>query len=167
MPPNSERICLVFLGMDMLVRAATMSAIGLTQEKKIVCPRKSPSVAPSLALVGGSLRLCFRRRLKRERFGDMGSGVGIEDFGVIKRDGVAIEVFDYLVDDLDEPAGRGIATLGHDESIEESGGSAEGGKWYGVLVDGYLVERRHKEEQENMRPFPIKSRTLSTRATGI
>ena len=54
---------------------------------------------------------------------------------------------------LDEPAGRGTATLRHDEPFEESGGSTKGGEGYGVLVDCYVVERRHEVEQGENAPF--------------
>ena len=74
----------------------------------------------------------------------MGRGVGVEDGDVVEVGGDAVEVFDDLVDDLDEPPGRGVAALKHDDPFEESSGGSEGGEWYGVLVDGYLVERRHK-----------------------
>ena len=77
----------------------------------------------------------------------MSRGNGVEDDDVVEVGGDAIEVFGDLVDDLDEPPGRDVATLMHDEPLEESGGGAEGGEWYGVLVDNYLVERRHKVEQ--------------------
>ena len=36
--------------------------------------------------------------------------------------------------------------------IEESGGSAEGGEGYGVLIDDDLVERRHEVEQRECAP---------------
>lgn len=50
-PPTSERVCLVFLGIGILVSAATLPALGLTPEEGVVCPKKSTSsVAPSLAL---------------------------------------------------------------------------------------------------------------------
>ena len=83
----------------------------------------------------------------------MSRGVGIEDDDVVEEGGDAFEVFDDLVDDLDQPPGRGVAALRHDEPLEELGGGAEGGEWYGVLVDGYLVERRHKIEQGRYASF--------------
>ena len=46
---------------------------------------------------------------------DMSRGVGIEDDDVVEVGGDAIEVFDDLVDDLDKPPGRGVATLRHDD----------------------------------------------------
>ena len=62
-------------------------------------------------------------------------------------------VFDELVEDLDEPPGRDVATLRYDEPLEESGGGPEGGEWYGILVGRYLVERRHKVEQGQYMSF--------------
>ena len=64
-----------------------------------------------------------------------------------------IDVLDYLVEDLDEPPGRDVATLRYDETLEESGGGSEGGEWFGILVGGFLVERRHKDEQGQYMPF--------------
>ena len=71
----------------------------------------------------------------------MGSRVGVEHDDVVKVGGDAFEVFDDLVDDLDEPPGRGIAALRHDEPFEKSGGCGERGEGDGVLIDGDLVER--------------------------
>ena len=84
---------------------------------------------------------------------DMNRRVGVEDDDVVEVGGDAIEVCEDLVDDLDKPPRRGVAALGHDEPLEESGGGAEGGELYDVLVDGYLVERRHKVEQGKFTPF--------------
>ena len=58
---------------------------------------------------------------------DMGSWVGVEDHDVVEVGGYSVQALDDLVNDLDEPAGRGAATLRHDESLEESGLGAEGG----------------------------------------
>ena len=52
-----------------------------------------------------------------------------------------------------KPTGRGVATLRHDEPLEESGWGAEGGEGYGVLVDGDSVERRHEVEQREDAPL--------------
>ena len=58
---------------------------------------------------------------------DMGSWVGVESYDVVEVGGYSVQALDDLVNDLDEPAGRGAATLRHDESLEESGLGAEGG----------------------------------------
>ena len=50
--------------------------------------------------------------------GDMGRGVGVEGDDVVEVCGDPIEVYDDLVDDLDEPPGRGLATLRHGEPLE-------------------------------------------------
>ena len=105
----------------------------------------------------GSTKLGFRRRKLEVVFpkafkkgadvGDVNRGVEVENYDVVKVGGYAVKVFDDLVDDLDEPARRGAASLRHDEAIEESGGRAEGSQRYSVLVDGDLMERRHESEQ--------------------
>ena len=61
MPPKSGRVCFVFLGLDMgiLVSAPTLSVLGLTPEGEMVCPWKSASVVPSLALEGENLGCAF------------------------------------------------------------------------------------------------------------
>ena len=150
MPLKSERTCLVFLGMGIWVNAGTLSAIGLTPEDEIVCPKKSALVTPTLALEGESLSLCFRSRSKTERMldvGDVSRGVGVENYDVVEVGRYAVRVFDDLVDGLEKPATQGAASLRHDEPLEESGGRAESSQGYGVLVDGDLVERRHEVEQ--------------------
>ena len=70
----------------------------------------------------------------------MGSRVGVEHDDVVKVGGDAFEVFDDLVDDLDEPPGQGTAALRRDEPFEKPGGCAERGEGDGVLIDGDLVE---------------------------
>ena len=71
----------------------------------------------------------------------MGSRVGVEHDDVVKVGGDAFEVFDDLVDDLDEPPGRGTAALRHDEPFEKPRGCAERGEGDVVLIGGDLVER--------------------------
>ena len=105
----------------------------------------------------GSAKLGFGRRgfdvvfskafEKGVDIGDVGRGVGVENYDVVEVGRYAVKVFDDLVDDLDEPSRRGAASLRHDEPLEESGGRAEGSKRYSVRVDGDLVERRHEIEQ--------------------
>ena len=82
----------------------------------------------------------------------MGRGIWVVNYDV-KVGFYAVEVLDNLVYNLDEPAGRGIATLGHDEPFEEQGGGAKGGEGYRVLIDGYLVEQRHEVEQGKYSSF--------------
>ena len=104
---------------------------------------------------------------QRADVSDVSRGVGVEDDDVVEVGGDAIQVLDDFVDDLDEPPGRGVAASRHEEAPEESRGGEEGGEWYGVLVDGSLVEQRHKVEQgKNMRSFIRESRTSSTRGMG-
>ena len=55
---------------------------------------------------------------------DVKRGVGIEDDDVVEV-GSAVESFDNLADDLDEPHGRNTAALGHDEPLIETRGSAK------------------------------------------
>ena len=52
----------------------------------------------------------------------------------------ALETFDNLVDYLDEPAGGSVATLRHDEPLDEPVRCTEGGEGNGILVNGNLVE---------------------------
>ena len=85
--------------------------------------------------------------------GDVGRGFGVVNYDVVEVGCYAVEVLDGLVEDLDEPAGRGTTTLRHDELFEESGGAAKGGEGYSVLVAGYLVERRHEVEKGEDSPF--------------
>ena len=58
---------------------------------------------------------------------DMGIWVGVEDYDVVEVGVYSVEALDDLINDLDEPAGRGAATLRNDEPLEESGGGTEGG----------------------------------------
>ena len=60
----------------------------------------------------------------------MGRGTWVVNYDVVKVGCYAVEVLDSLVDNLDEPAGRGIATLRHDEPFEESVGGAYGREGY-------------------------------------
>ena len=48
MPPRSACVCFTFVGIGMLVKAATLSVLGLTPSGGIVCPRKSALVEPIL-----------------------------------------------------------------------------------------------------------------------
>lgn len=57
------------------------------------------------------------------------------------------------MDDLDGPAGRGVAALRHDEPFANSGGGAESGEAYGVLDDGDLAQRRDAVKQGECTPF--------------
>ena len=53
-----------FLGMNnvvFLASTATLSALGITLDEEMVCPRKSASVTPSSALEGGNLMFPFGR----------------------------------------------------------------------------------------------------------
>ena len=58
---------------------------------------------------------------------DMDSWFWVEDYDVPDVGGYSIEALDGLINDLNEAAPRGAATLSHDEPLEESGGSAESG----------------------------------------
>ena len=80
---------------------------------------------------------------KRADVGDVSRGVAVENCDVVEVGRYAVKVFDDLVDDLDEPARRGAASLRHGKPLEESGGRAESSQGYGILIDGDLVERRH------------------------
>ena len=107
-----------------------------------------------LGLGGGKFEVVLPKAFgERVDVGVVSRGVGVEDDDVVEVGGDAFEVFDDLADDLDEPPGRRVATLRHDEPLEEAGGGAEGGEWYGDLVDVYLVERRYKVEQGNFASF--------------
>ena len=44
----------------------------------------------------------------------MGGWVEIEDYDVVEVGGYSVEALDDLVNDVDEPAGRGAATMRHD-----------------------------------------------------
>ena len=70
----------------------------------------------------------------------MGNRVGVENDDVVKVGADASEVFDDLVDNLDEPPWRGTAALRHDEAFEKPIGCAERGEGDGDHIDD-LVER--------------------------
>ena len=90
----------------------------------------------------------------------MGSWVGVEHDDVIKLGGDAFKVFDGLLDDFDEPPGRGNAALRHDEPFETPGECAERGEWDGVIFDGDLVEREYRVEQGEDASVPRESKDL-------
>ena len=135
------------MGVGIWVNAATLSAVGLTPAEEMLCPSKSALVALSLALTREKLRCVF---------GGVGIGLGccrrgkpvcVENDDVVEVGGDASKVFEDLVDDLDEPPGRGTAALRHDEPFEKPGGCAEHGEGNGIFIDGDLVERGYKVEQ--------------------
>ena len=153
--------------MGILVRAATLSELGLKPPAVMVCPRKSAVVAPILALVGESLRRLFAQAF--EKGSDVGGVVGrggIEDDDVVEVCGDPLQAFDDLVDDLDEPAGGGAAALRHYKPSEEPVGGAERLQWDGVLVDRDLVKEETRSKREKMWPLPKESRTSSTWGMG-
>ena len=59
-------------------------------------------MAPMVAFEGESMT-CFRKRRKKPFISDVKGGVGIEDDHVVEVGSDAVEAFDDLVDDLDEP----------------------------------------------------------------
>ena len=65
----------------------------------------------------------------------------------------ALETFDNLVDYLDEPAGGSVATLRHDEPLDEPVRCTEGGEGNDILVDGNLVEGGDEVEQGKYASF--------------
>ena len=121
-----------------------------------------------LNLGGGKFEVLFPKAFEKETdVGDVSRGVGVEDGDAIEVGGNAIKVFDDLVDDLDEPPGRGVATLKHDKPLEESGGGAEGGGCCVVSLSMVIWWNEDtRSNRENMRPFPRDSRTSSTRGMG-
>ena len=78
----------------------------------------------------------------------------------------AIEALDDLVDDLDELAGRGTATLGHDEPFEESGGGAKSCGGCSVLVNGYFGGTKTRGRTGKICALCPESRTSSMRGMG-
>ena len=98
--------------------------------------------------------------------GDVGRGIWVVNYDVIKVGCCAVEVLDNLVDNLDEPAGHGIAILRHDEPFEELGGGAKGGEGYSVLLDGYLVERRNEVEHGKYSSFAKRVEDLVNAGNG-
>ena len=81
----------------------------------MACPRKSASVALSLALEGEFDILLSQAFEEGPDVGDVGRGVVVENHDVVEVGGYAIKVLGALADQLDEPDGRGAATLRHDE----------------------------------------------------
>ena len=95
-----------------------------------------------LGLGGGKFEVVLSKAFEEgSDVGNVSGGVRIENDDVVQVGGDAFEVLDDLVDDFNEPARRGVATLRHDEPLEEAGGGAERGEGDGVFVDGDLVER--------------------------
>lgn len=59
MPPKSARVCFTFLGIGIMVMAATLSALGLTPSGEIVCFRKWALVVLMFILWRGKVSGCF------------------------------------------------------------------------------------------------------------
>ena len=93
----------------------------------------------------------------------MGNRVGVENDDVVKVGADASEVFDDLVDSLDEPPWRGTAALRHDEAFEKPIGCANGVR--GVVSISMVIwwNEGTGSNRENIRLFPRESRTSSTR----
>ena len=67
----------------------------------------------------------FPKACKKEAdVGDVSRGVGVKNYDVIEVGRYVVKVFDGLVDDLDELARRGVASLRHDEPLQEFDGCA-------------------------------------------
>ena len=160
MHSKGERVCCLFLGMGIFVSAAILSALWLTLEG---CVSQNVGVnGVKLVFGGGNVEVVLSKAFEAGiNVGDLGRGGWVANYDVVKVGCYAVEVLDDLVDDLDELAGRGIATMRHAEPFEESGGGANCGEGYSVFVDGCLVERR--SNREKMRPLSREPRASSTR----
>eukprot|EP00904_Undaria_pinnatifida_P010008 jgi/Undpi1/6137/HiC_scaffold_20.g08622.m1 len=76
-----------------------------------------------LGLGGGKIEVLLPKAFEEGAdVSDVSRGVGVEDDDVVEVGGDAFEVFDDLVDYLDEPPGRGVATLRHDEPLKRREG---------------------------------------------
>ena len=113
-------------------------------------PINFASVAPRRAFEGESLRLCWRRRSKRARIVydplDVGRRIRVEDHHIIEVGRHLCQTFNDFVNHFDEPAGRSITALGHEEPLVEARGGAKHCERDGVLVRGNLVERGDQSE---------------------
>ena len=78
---------------------------------------------------------------------DVKGGVGVEDDHVVEVSSDAVEAFDGLVDDLEEPPWSGDASLLHHQPLEEAHGCKESSERYRVLVHCCLVKRRAEVEE--------------------
>ena len=122
------------------VRANANGGNGVSQEVGVGGAKGS--------LGGGKFEVVFSVALEEgSDVVDVGSRIGGEHDDVVEVGGDAFKVCDDLVDDLDEPPGRGTAALRHDEPLEEPYGRAERGEGDGILVHGDLVERGYEVEQ--------------------
>ena len=69
--------------------------------------------------------------------------VGIEHDDIVEVSYHLFQALGHLIDDLDEPPGRGAAALKHNEPLIDARGCAERSKGNCVLVCRYLVEVRY------------------------
>ena len=103
---------------------------------------------------GGKLQVVFSKASEKgSDVGRVGGGVGVVDDDIVKVSRDALEAFDDLVDYLDEPARGSVATLWHDEPLEEPVTCAGGGEGNCILVDGNLVEGGDKVERGKYASF--------------
>ena len=120
-----------------------------------------------LGLDGGKIEVLLPKAFEEGAgVSDVSRGVGVEDDDVVEVGGDAFEVFDDLVDYLDEPPGRGVATLRHDEPLKRREGVQ---KVVSGMVSLSMVVWWNEDARSNreyMRPFPRESRTSSTRGMG-
>ena len=72
------------LGIGILINADTFCAFGRRPAGEMEWLRNFASVAPNRAFEGGSMRLCFRRRSKRERIVDMRYRIEIEHNDIVE-----------------------------------------------------------------------------------
>lgn len=77
MPPASERTYSILLGMAIFVSAAALLTLGLTPEETMACLKE---IGVGCAKLGFVLSKAFE---ERTGIGDMGHGVGVQDYDVV------------------------------------------------------------------------------------
>ena len=77
---------------------------------------------------------------------DVKRGVGVEDDDVVEV-GSAVESFDNLADDLDEPPWSSAASLRHNQPHEMTLGCAESSVRYRALLHCCLMKRKDEVEE--------------------
>ena len=97
---------------------------------------------------------------------DMGSWVWVEDYDVVEFGGHPIEAHDALINDFNEAAARGAATLRHDEPLKNLVGVQKAVKWMVSLSIMIWWNEDKRSKKVKMCPLPRESKTSSTRGMG-
>ena len=118
-------------------------------------PRKCCVRGTEASLRGGELKVGFAQTFIGGSYRlDVGRRIRVETDYIIEVVRHLCQIFNDLVNHLDEPDGRSTAPLGPDEPLVEARGSVKRREMNGVNVRGRLMERGGKVEEGNHPSLP-------------